>query len=91
MGDYGATLLLAGVPVAVLTTLIVEALKRVGLSGQWAPWVAVGVATVLAGLGEALLHFAWLAPAARVVVAGLTLGLASSGGYAWARQLGKEG
>jgi hypothetical protein len=32
-----------------------------------------------------------MAPAARVVVAGLTLGLASSGGYAWARQLGKEG
>jgi hypothetical protein len=89
MDGYGETLLLAGVPVAVLTALVVEALKRVGLAAQWAPWAAVGVAMALAGLAEALLHFSWLAPAARVVVGGLTLGLASSGGYAWARQVGK--
>jgi ABC-type iron transport system FetAB permease component len=90
MSPVDETLVLMGVPVAVLTTLVVEALKRAGLDSRWAPWSAVGTAMVLAALAELVVREAWLAPVARVVVAGLVLGLASSGSYSWARQLGRR-
>lgn len=85
MFEYPETIVLVGVPVAVLTALVVEALKQGGLAVRWAPLAAVLTATALIGLAELAAIYSWLAPLSRVVAGGLVIGLASSGGYSWAR------
>ncbi len=90
MFDYPESVVLMGVPVAVLTTLVIEALKQGGLAARWAPLAAVLTATALVGLVELAAIVIWLEPAGRVVAGGLVIGLASSGSYSWARSLGKE-
>jgi len=90
MFEYPETIVLVGVPVAVLTTLIVETLKQGGLGARWAPLAAVLTATLLIGLAELTVVFSWLEPVSRVVAGGLVIGLASSGSYSWARSLGKD-
>ncbi len=83
-------MLLAGVPVAALTAIIVQAAKQAGLQSRWAPLAALVAATTLATIAELMVFVTWLEPVARIVTAGLVLGLASSGGYSWAKQIGKE-
>jgi hypothetical protein len=73
-----------------LTAFVVQAAKQAGLQPRWAPLAALIAATMLAALAELIVIVAWLAPVARIVTTGLVLGLASSGGYSWAKQLGKE-
>lgn len=84
------TIVLVGVPVAVLTALVVEALKQAGLAVRWAPLVAVLTATVMVGLAELAAVVSWIEPLARVLAGGLVIGLASSGSYSWARAIRKE-
>lgn len=84
------TIVLVGVPVAVLTTLVVEALKQAGLEKRWAPLAAVLTATAMVTLAELSAVVIWLAPVSRIVAGGLVIGLASSGSYSWARSLNKE-
>lgn len=90
MDGTGVDVLLVGVPIAALTALCVEAMKRAGLAEHWAPWAAAGVAVILTALAELTAIYPWLQPVARVVAAGLVLGLASSGSYSWARQMGRK-
>lgn len=84
------TIVLVGVPVAVLTTLVVEALKQAGLETRWAPLAAVLTAMAMVALAELSAVASWLAPVSRIIAGGLVIGLASSGSYSWARSLGKE-
>jgi hypothetical protein len=91
MLEYPETMVLVGVPVAVLVTLAVQALKSAGLAGRWAPLVAVLLASVLVGLAELAVVVSWIEPVSRVLAGGLVSGLASSGGYSWARSVGKDG
>lgn len=83
--------LLVGAPIAALTALVVEAMKRAGLAARLAPWAAVAVAASLMGMAELALRFGWAEALARVVVVGIMIGLASSGGYSWVRHLREEG
>lgn len=89
MIDDPGTAVLVGVPVAVLTALVVEALKEGGLATRWAPLAAVLTATLLVGMAELASEVSWVGMLARVLAGGLVIGLASSGSYAWARSIGK--
>ncbi len=82
--------LLLGVPIAVLTALVVEALKRAGLAKRLTPVAAICSAAILAELAELAMDYGWAESVSRVVVAGIMIGLASSGGYSWVREMGKE-
>lgn len=89
MTEYPETAVLVGVPVAVLTALVVQALKEGGLPVRWAPLAAVLTATCMVGLTELAATVFWIDILSRVLAGGLVIGLASSGGYSWARSVGK--
>ena len=90
MQEFPETIVLVGVPVAVLAALVVEALKQAGLPSRWAPLVAVLVSGAFIGLVELATVASWIDPLSRVVAGSLVIGLASSGGYSWARAVGKR-
>lgn len=69
----------------VLVPLIVEWLKRQGLSVRWAGLASVLAAGLLAALSEAVVEWPQLEPAARVVLAAVLIGMAGSGAYSQAR------
>lgn len=75
----GITLL--GIPSVVLVPLLVQALKAAGLPVKWAGVAAIVVGLAVAGLAEAVTAWPQVTPLVRWVVAGLLLGLASSGAY----------
>lgn len=91
MHEYPESVVLVGVPVAILTALVVEAIKEAGLPGRWAPLVAVLTAALLVGMAELATVVSWIDPLSRVLAGGLVIGLASSGGYSWARSIGERG
>lgn len=90
MHEFPETIVLVGVPVAVLAALVVEALKEAGLPVRWAPLVAVLVSGAFIGMVELAEVVSWIDPLSRVVAGSLVIGLASSGGYSWARAVGKR-
>lgn len=64
-----------GLPAAALIVAVVEVLKRVGLSSQWA-----GVAAVVIGAVGGLAAHVWAdSPAVAAVVQGIVAGLAAAG------------
>lgn len=75
----GITLL--GIPALVLAPLLVQGLKMMGLPTRWAGAASVGVGLVVAALAEIVAVWPAAAPFARVLVAGLLLGLSSAGAY----------
>jgi hypothetical protein len=89
MYEFSGTVLLVGVPVAVLTALVVQAMKGLGLEDRWAPLLSVLVAGVFVGLAELSVVASWIEPVSRVLVGALMIGLAASGGYSWARVAGR--
>jgi hypothetical protein len=91
MQEYPDVVVLVGVPVAVLTALVVEALKEAGLPTGWAPLVAVVTAGLMVGMTELAVVVSWVDPLSRILAGALVIGLASSGGYSWARAVGKGG
>lgn len=90
MYEFPGTVLVVGVPVAVLTALVVQALKEFGIAGRWAPLLSVAVAGLFVGLAELAAVASWVEPVSRVLVGGLMIGLAASGGYSWARSAGRS-
>lgn len=90
MYEFPGTVLLVGVPVAVLTAVVVQAVKELGVDGRWAPLLSVAVAGLFVGLAELAVVASWVEPVSRVLVGGLMIGLAASGGYSWARSAGKS-
>jgi hypothetical protein len=87
MENFLNGLTLLGIPAVVLVPMLVQGLKALGLPGRWA-----GVAALLAGLAvaamvEAVSAWPGVTPVVRFIVAGLLLGLASSGSYSQLKSL----
>ncbi|HST04300.1 MAG TPA: hypothetical protein VLQ48_06140 [Chloroflexia bacterium] len=75
----GITLL--GIPAVLLVPVIVQGLKSLGLPVRWAGIAALLVGLLVAGLAEAVTAWPAITPEVRFVIAGVLLGLASSGAY----------
>ncbi len=79
--------LLYGVPVVALVPALVEGAKPAGLPPRYAGLAAIGVAAMLAALGDLAQGGSTASAAARWLVAGVIYGLAGSGLYTQARLL----
>ena len=88
MGDE---ILIFGVPAMLLVPVVVQWLKGLGLPARWAGLASVLVAGGLAALGEAVQTEPRLAPAARVVLAAILVGMAGSGAYSQAKLTRNQG
>jgi hypothetical protein len=81
MENFLNGLTLLGVPAVVLVPVLVQGLKALGLPARWAGVAALVVGLAVAGMIEAVSAWPGVAPVVRFIVAGLLLGLASSGSY----------
>jgi hypothetical protein len=81
MDEFLRAVTLLGMPALVLVPLLVEAMKALGLPVRWAGVAAMGAGLVIAALAEAVAVWPALVPFVRVALAGVLLGLASSGAY----------
>ncbi len=75
----GITLL--GIPALVLVPVLVQGAKALGLPARWAGVVALALGLLVAGLAEVVQAWPAVTPVVRFLVAGVLLGLASSGAY----------
>ncbi len=73
----------------LLVPLVVQSLKGLGLQARWAGVASVLVAGSLAALGEAVGQWPRLAPAGRIALAAILVGMAGSGAYSQAKALRK--
>lgn len=85
MEEFGAGIVLLGVPAMIAVPLIVEGLKRLGLPVRYATLAAVLVAGGVTALAEAARNWPALTPLVRVVFAALLVGFSASGVYSQAR------
>lgn len=85
MEEFGAGIVLLGVPAMIAVPLIVEGLKRLGLPARYATLAAVLVAGGVAGLAEAVRSWPQLTPLVRVIFGALIVGFSASGVYSQAR------
>jgi hypothetical protein len=83
----GITLL--GIPALVLVPLVVQALKMLGLPVRWAGAASIVAGLAVAALAQAVTAWPAVAPFARVLVAGLLLGLSSAGAYSQVKTIMK--
>lgn len=81
MENFLNGLTLLGIPAVVIVPMLVAGLKALGLPGRWAGVAALLAGLVVAGMIEAVSAWPGVTPIVRFVVAGLLLGLASSGSY----------
>jgi hypothetical protein len=81
MENFLNGIVLLGIPAVVLVPLLVQALKAAGLPVKWAGVAAIAVGLAVAGLAEAVNVWPQVTPFVRWLIAGLLLGLASSGAY----------
>ncbi len=91
MDDFLNGITLLGIPAILLVPVLVEGCKALGLSTRWAGVAALAAGFIVAGLAEAVQAWPQVTPFARFVVAGVLLGLASSGVYSQWRVLKKWG
>lgn len=87
MENFVNGLTLLGIPAVVLVPLLVQGLKALGLPGRWAGVAAIVAGVAVAGMIEAVQVWPGVTPFVRFVVAGLLLGLASSGTYSQFRSI----
>ena len=81
----GLTLL--GIPALILVSLIVQALKTLGLPTRYAGAASIISGIAIAALIEAIAAWPTITPIVRVLIAGILLGLAASGTYSQYRTL----
>ena len=81
MENFVNGLTLLGVPAVVLVPVLVQGLKALGLPARWAGVAALLAGLAVAGTVEAVSAWPGVTPLVRFIVAGLLLGLASSGSY----------
>ncbi|HYP21735.1 MAG TPA: hypothetical protein VEY08_16820 [Chloroflexia bacterium] len=81
MENFLNGLTLLGIPAVVLVPVLVQGLKALGLPGRWAGVAALLAGLAVAGMVEAVSAWPGVTPVVRFIVAGLLLGLASSGSY----------
>ncbi|HEX8599124.1 MAG TPA: hypothetical protein VF952_11485 [Chloroflexia bacterium] len=87
MDNFLNGLTLLGIPAVVIVPLLVQGLKALGLPGRWAGVAALMVGLAVAGMIEAVSVWPGVTPVVRFIVAGLLLGLASSGSYSQFRSI----
>lgn len=75
------TILIAGVPIAVIVTALVELAKRLGVPSKWAPVVSIGFGVLIAVMAVATDTWPTIRPWWEAVVAGVLIGLTASGIY----------
>lgn len=81
MENFLNGIMLLGIPAVVLVPVIVQGIKSLGLPSRWAGIAALVVGLFVAGLAEAVTQWPTLTPLVRFIIAGVLLGLASSGAY----------
>jgi hypothetical protein len=81
MENFLNGLSLLGIPAVVIVPVLVQGLKALGLPVRWAGVAALLAGLAVAGMIEAVSAWPGVTPIVRFVVAGLLLGLASSGSY----------
>lgn len=87
MENFLNGLTLLGIPAVILVPLLVQGLKALGLPGRWAGVAALVSGIAVAGMIEAVQAWPSVTPLVRFIVAGLLLGLASSGTYSQFRSI----
>ena len=81
MNNFLDGITLLGIPAVVLVPVLVQGLKALGLPSRWAGAAAMIVGFAVAGLAEAVTEWPTVLPVVRFIVAGMLLGLASTGAY----------
>lgn len=81
MDNFVNGLTLLGIPAVVIVPLALQGLKALGMPGRMAGWAALFAGLAVAGMIEAVQAWPSVTPFVRFMVAGLLLGLASSGSY----------
>ncbi len=87
MENFLNGLTLLGIPAVVIVPLVVQGFKALGLPVRWAGVAALLVGLAVAGMIEAVSAWPSVTPIVRFIVAGLLLGLASSGSYSQFRSI----
>jgi hypothetical protein len=87
MENFLNGIMLLGIPAVVLVPVIVQGIKSLGLPPRWAGVAALLVGLCVAGLAEAVTEWPAVTPIVRFAIAGVLLGLASSGAYSQYRTL----
>ncbi len=90
MENFLNGLVLLGIPAVVVVPLLVQGLKALGLPSRYAGVAALAVGLAVAGMIEAVQAWPSVTPFVRFLVAGLLLGLASSGSYSQYRSIKEE-
>lgn len=81
---------LFGVAISALIVLIINWLKERGMPGRLAPYVALGLGLLLAGVAGAVDVWPEIAPIVRLVLSGLLIGLGAVGTHSTVKRL-REG